>query len=39
MTDDIHEAELNTEEENDESPFVEFDISVSPSDLTLELLC
>jgi hypothetical protein len=29
---------LETEEENDESPFVEFDISVSPSDPTLELL-
>ena len=31
-------ATLETEEENDESPFVEFDISVSPSDPTLELL-
>ncbi|MET4483133.1 DUF262 domain-containing protein [Bradyrhizobium sp. F1.13.3] len=29
---------LDTEEEIDESPFVEFDISVSPSDPTLELL-
>jgi hypothetical protein len=29
---------VETEEENDESPFVEFDISVSPSDPTLELL-
>lgn len=30
--------DLNTEEEIDEIPFVEFDISVSPSDPTLELL-
>lgn len=30
--------ELKTEEENDETPFVEFDINVSPSDPTLELL-
>ncbi|WP_218964713.1 DUF262 domain-containing protein [Nostoc linckia] len=30
--------ELTTEEEIDEVPFVEFDISVSPSDPTLELL-
>lgn len=30
--------ELTTEEENDEAPFVEFDISVSPADPTLELL-
>ncbi|WP_428943251.1 GmrSD restriction endonuclease domain-containing protein [Pantoea sp. FN060301] len=29
---------LETEEEIDESPFIEFDISVAPSDLTLELL-
>lgn len=29
---------LETEEELDESPFVEFDISVAPSDPTLELL-
>lgn len=29
---------FETEDENDESPFVEFDISVSPSDPTLELL-
>ena len=29
---------LSTEEEQDEVPFVEFDISVSPSDPTLELL-
>lgn len=38
MTDQIHEGELNTEEEIDEAPFVEFDISVSPADPTLELL-
>lgn len=30
--------ELLTEPENDESPFVEFDIAVSPADPTLELL-
>lgn len=30
--------DLPTEEENDEIPFVEFDISVSPADPTLELL-
>lgn len=30
--------DFDTEEENDEVPFVEFDISVSPSDPTLELL-
>jgi len=30
--------DLQTEEENDDSPFVEFDISVSPADPTLELL-
>lgn len=30
--------EVSTEEENDETPFVEFDISVSPADPTLELL-
>ena len=29
---------LAVEEEQDETPYVEFDISVSPSDLTLELL-
>lgn len=34
LTDD----NLVTEEENDEVPFVEFDISVSPADPTLELL-
>lgn len=32
------EPELQIEEENDETPFVEFDISVSPADPTLELL-
>ena len=31
--------DLTTEEEIDEVPFVEFDISVSPSDPSLELLC
>lgn len=37
--DNADEAEdLKTEEEIDETPFVEFDISVSPSDPTLELL-
>ncbi|HEV7660907.1 MAG TPA: DUF262 domain-containing protein [Allosphingosinicella sp.] len=30
--------ELDTEEEQDDAPYVEFDISVSPSDPTLELL-
>lgn len=30
--------DFDTEEENDEVPFVEFDISVSPADPTLELL-
>ncbi len=30
--------DLQTEEENDEAPFVEFDISVSPADPTLEVL-
>lgn len=30
--------EFDTEEENDEVPYVEFDISVSPSDPSLELL-
>ena len=39
MSENIREDELDTEEEQfDESPFVEFDISVSPSDPTLELL-
>jgi hypothetical protein len=32
------DEELLTEQENDEAPFVEFDISVSPADPTLELL-
>lgn len=32
------EEEMATEEENDDVPFVEFDISVSPADPTLELL-
>lgn len=32
------EGELQTIEENDEAPYVEFDISVSPSDPTLENL-
>ncbi|EAB0110495.1 DUF262 domain-containing protein, partial [Salmonella enterica subsp. enterica serovar 4,[5],12:i:-] len=30
--------EILMEEESDDTPFVEFDISVSPSDPTLELL-
>lgn len=34
----IDSDDLQVEEEGDEVPFVEFDISVSPSDLTLELL-
>ncbi|WP_249696389.1 DUF262 domain-containing protein [Stappia sp. WLB 29] len=38
MHNDIEEDILNTEEENDETPFVEFDIAVSPADPTLELL-
>ena len=36
MNQDVEE--LSTEEENDDVPFVEFDISVSPSDPSLELL-
>ncbi|WJM85163.1 DUF262 domain-containing protein [Dickeya chrysanthemi] len=32
------EEELKTEDEHDDVPFVEFDITVSPSDPTLELL-
>ncbi|WP_449632039.1 DUF262 domain-containing protein [Rahnella aceris] len=32
------EEELQTEDEHDDVPFVEFDITVSPSDPTLELL-
>ncbi|WP_035685230.1 DUF262 domain-containing protein [Bradyrhizobium sp. Cp5.3] len=35
---DDEEEVLDIEAENDETPFVEFDISVSPSDPTLELL-
>jgi Protein of unknown function DUF262 len=38
MTSVVEQDDLQTEEEQDETPFVEFDISVSPSDLTLELL-
>lgn len=38
MADDADDEELKTEEENDETPFVEFDINVSPADPTLELL-
>lgn len=41
MTDTVSVDEedfLDTEDEQDEVPFVEFDISVSPSDPTLELL-
>lgn len=38
MSDQVQGEELATEEENDETPFVEFDIAVSPADPTLELL-
>jgi uncharacterized protein with ParB-like and HNH nuclease domain len=38
VNEDVEGEELATEEENDETPFVEFDISVSPTDPTLELL-
>ncbi|QOD63843.1 DUF262 domain-containing protein [Ochrobactrum sp. MT180101] len=38
MAEQETEEELKTEEEVDEVPFVEFDISVSPADPTLELL-
>jgi len=38
VTDQIENDELATEEEIDETPFVEFDISVAPADPTLELL-
>ena len=38
MSDDPTDEDLKTEEEVDEPPFVEFDINVSPSDPTLELL-
>lgn len=34
----LDEVALQTEEENDETPYVEYDISVSPSDHSLELL-
>lgn len=38
MVDESELIELDTEEEEDEIPHVEFDISVSPSDNSLELL-
>lgn len=38
MAEEIENEEFATEEEVDETPFVEFDISVSPADPTLELL-
>lgn len=38
MNAQAEDVELETEEEADETPFVEFDISVSPADPTLELL-
>lgn len=38
MAANIDVDDLDTEDETDEVPFVEFDISVSPSDPTLELL-
>ena len=38
ITTSAESEELNTEEEIDETPYVEFDISVSPSDPSLELL-
>jgi len=38
MSEKIESDEFTTEEEVDEVPFVEFDISVSPTDPTLELL-
>lgn len=38
MADQVTDEELKTEDEGDETPFVEFDISVSPADPTLELL-
>lgn len=38
MADEGNTEELRTEEENDEVPFVEFDIAVYPADPTLELL-
>jgi Protein of unknown function DUF262 len=38
MSDDPEEVELELEEESDEEPYVEFDISATPSDSSLELL-
>jgi hypothetical protein len=38
MSEYIQDEELKTEDENDEAPFVEFDIAVSPADPTLEVL-
>lgn len=38
MIEEIDTDELIVEDEGDETPFVEFDISVAPSDPTLELL-
>lgn len=38
MASTVAEPDLETEDEADEIPFVEFDISVSPADPTLELL-
>lgn len=38
VTEDTEANDFDTEEEIDEVPFVEFDISVSPSDPSLELL-
>ncbi|HEY4201695.1 MAG TPA: DUF262 domain-containing protein [Devosiaceae bacterium] len=38
MAEDTEADDFDTEAENDEVPFVEFDISVAPSDPTLELL-
>ncbi len=38
MSDDTEFTELSVEDENDDVPYVEFDISVSPSDPSLELL-
>ena len=38
MTDSDHTEDLVLEDEQDDIPYVEYDISVSPSDLSLELL-
>lgn len=38
MSENLEIDDLGIEEEDDESPFVEFDISVAPSDSTLELI-